>query len=549
VKVNGIVDVTIGTAATMYNEKTLENEALIAAERTYGKDFTLSETFDMVMFCQPPGTGSWVAYAYVNDWRSYYNDFWCQRVSSQMHEIGHNMNLAHSGLPGLSEYGDKSGMMGYSYNEDDGPKKCFNAAKSYQLGWYAKQISSIDPLDYISDPQSFVLNGVADYKKDGSNGESLVSLRLEDQGLHGGIDYYIGYNRRTGITDGVLGAPNCVTLTEKENPYYTVQGRNGYGKSLRIAALKAGESTTLQNYGSSNYDVTLTVDAIDGKDAFITITAIEPQPTSAPTSCYGNRLKIELGTDNFGSETKWSIRDRESNEVLAENSDGYGGSKVYELPTPGSSFCLTPGRCYTFQITDEFGDGMCCEYGEGYFRGILDGSQIFEGGEFMSEESIEFCTPHDDDEDDDNLNVIPTKTPTIAPTMEPTLSPSLSPTSTPSVEPTSSPSVEPTNAGNQDRTKVPTSSPTTFPTVNYLDSPSKQCVDDRTFRFRKKDRKDCRWVKKGSRKRTRKICKKKSTNEIKVFKRCKEACGKVGLGPCAEKKNENFRKHDAGSTN
>lgn len=168
VTVNGIVDVQVDVLAEEDNFNMLEIRALQAAESTYGTISSLADTFDIVMFCQPPGTGDWLAYAYINDWRSFYNNKWCQRVSAQMHEIGHNLNLAHSGLPNDSAYADKSGMMGFSYNDEGGPIQCYNPAKSFQLGWYSKQTLSIDPLDYIDEPKTFILNGVSDYKKDGS---------------------------------------------------------------------------------------------------------------------------------------------------------------------------------------------------------------------------------------------------------------------------------------------------------------------------------------------------------------------------------------------
>jgi hypothetical protein len=37
-----------------------------------------------------------------------------------MHEIGHNLDFAHSG-EGTETYADQSGMMGYSYSDDEGP--------------------------------------------------------------------------------------------------------------------------------------------------------------------------------------------------------------------------------------------------------------------------------------------------------------------------------------------------------------------------------------------------------------------------------------------
>lgn len=46
------------------------------------------------------------AYAYINHYLSVYNDRWCESVSGQMHEIGHNLGLAHSG-EGSNNYADQ----------------------------------------------------------------------------------------------------------------------------------------------------------------------------------------------------------------------------------------------------------------------------------------------------------------------------------------------------------------------------------------------------------------------------------------------------------
>jgi hypothetical protein len=40
--------------------------------------------------------------------------------SAQMHEIGHNLDFAHSN-EGTERYGDTSGIMGFAYNQDEGP--------------------------------------------------------------------------------------------------------------------------------------------------------------------------------------------------------------------------------------------------------------------------------------------------------------------------------------------------------------------------------------------------------------------------------------------
>ena len=102
----GVVDVKINSNPVNGNKQTFETNAKAKAAELYG-DLT---QFDLILFCIPPGTGDWLAYAYVNRLDSYYNDNWCSSISTQVHEVGHNLGLAHSG-EGFISYGDQSGMM------------------------------------------------------------------------------------------------------------------------------------------------------------------------------------------------------------------------------------------------------------------------------------------------------------------------------------------------------------------------------------------------------------------------------------------------------
>jgi len=108
----GIIDVHININAQGNSRNALRKEAKQVAEEMFG-GVTLNSIFDLVLFCMPPGTGDWLAYAYINSWESYYNDAWCQSLSALMHEVGHNLGLQHAGIES-SKYGDISGMMGYS---------------------------------------------------------------------------------------------------------------------------------------------------------------------------------------------------------------------------------------------------------------------------------------------------------------------------------------------------------------------------------------------------------------------------------------------------
>jgi hypothetical protein len=53
--------------------------------------------------------------------------------------------------------------------------------------------------------------------------------------------------------------------------------------------------------------------------------------------------------------------------------------------------CVAPG-CYVFTITDSYGDGICCDYGQGGYvlsHGTL--GELASGGDFTYEEESPFC--------------------------------------------------------------------------------------------------------------------------------------------------------------
>jgi hypothetical protein len=90
----------------------------------------------------------------------------------------------------------------------------------------------------------------------------------------------------------------------------------------------------------------------------------------------GSEIKISLSFDNFPEETYWTIND-------ADNVNNYisGGN----LAGDTDSYCASPG---TYQVTvyDNFGDGMCCEFGNGGYSILVDNELVWEGGEFLNQE-------------------------------------------------------------------------------------------------------------------------------------------------------------------
>ncbi len=98
-----------------------------------------------------------------------------------------------------------------------------------------------------------------------------------------------------------------------------------------------------------------------------------------------SEVTLTLLTDNFPLETTWSIRDASNNVVLSGGP--YGASNAVQT----QSVCLING-CYTFNISDSYGDGICCAHGEGNYT-LTDelGSVLASGGNFQSSETSNFC--------------------------------------------------------------------------------------------------------------------------------------------------------------
>jgi len=95
--VNGVIEITIPEATNGKDIFSLTNKMYQAAVDTVGNSLIAASH---VMYCVPQGiifdgATNWVAFANVNGKTSFFNNKWCNRLSSQMHEIGHNLGMHH----------------------------------------------------------------------------------------------------------------------------------------------------------------------------------------------------------------------------------------------------------------------------------------------------------------------------------------------------------------------------------------------------------------------------------------------------------------------
>lgn len=105
--------------------------------------------------------------------------------------------------------------------------------------------------------------------------------------------------------------------------------------------------------------------------------------TTTTTNCFSADYSIELTTDNWGGETSWELVDQPSGSVVASGS-GYSSNTTYNVPI------CAPDGCYSFDIFDSFGDGICCSEGNGSYSVTNSaGTVVASGGDYGSGESTE----------------------------------------------------------------------------------------------------------------------------------------------------------------
>merc|ERR1712232_153630 len=131
-----------------------------------------------------------------------------------------------------------------------------------------------------------------------------------------------------------------------------------------------------------------------------TLSPTPAPPTPAPTPCIHEGVTVEITTDNYPSETSWTLTNTCTDTVEGEGSN---------YPSAGTTYTedvCAPDAEYAFTISDSYGDGICCSYGSGKYEVIYKGAIVASGGSFGASETTTFGSC------DSN--------PTDAPTLEPT---------------------------------------------------------------------------------------------------------------------------------
>ena len=106
-------------------------------------------------------------------------------------------------------------------------------------------------------------------------------------------------------------------------------------------------------------------------------------------------VTVNITTDYYASETSWTIKNASGTTVASGGGNwpdltGQQAGQTVQTPV---QVTLSANQCYDFEITDDYGDGICCQYGNGAYS-VTDatGATLLSGSEFGDSEKKPFKT-------------------------------------------------------------------------------------------------------------------------------------------------------------
>ena len=112
-------------------------------------------------------------------------------------------------------------------------------------------------------------------------------------------------------------------------------------------------------------------------------------------------MKLMFVEDQYPSEQEWTLKINGVEEFSGDGTTAtYTKNCGFSSPSPPPHPPPSPPPCqhkeYVFNITDAYGDGMCCNYGNGYYSILLNDAVLHTGSDFGASDSYTLCAPPGD---------------------------------------------------------------------------------------------------------------------------------------------------------
>ena len=97
------------------------------------------------------------------------------------------------------------------------------------------------------------------------------------------------------------------------------------------------------------------------------------KPSYQPTVYGSTSLQIRIQTDNWGSEAWFYVLDASDNNknVLSRNAGSLTSNSNYQFSVP-----VDKSHCLEVYMKDDYGDGYCCNNGNGWYEIRMGGMYI-----------------------------------------------------------------------------------------------------------------------------------------------------------------------------
>lgn len=117
------------------------------------------------------------------------------------------------------------------------------------------------------------------------------------------------------------------------------------------------------NGGTLVATVTTTGDNNSANGTVNKVVTVNNNPAQAAT----NMVKIDVTTDRYASETTWEVTNAAGTVVASGGPWANLSANGQTVRATVNVNNLVPDQCYRFTIYDSYGDGICCDYGNGAF--------------------------------------------------------------------------------------------------------------------------------------------------------------------------------------